>query len=346
MKCLILTTENDFHAAIVSLALENMGFISSIIDLQKNVLDHKLSFHNSSSYIQFLDGIEYDSEDTIWLRRIDYRKLKHFADENGHRFYFQESKAFLESLLYLVSDTNRCINSYPSRLKARKKGLQLHYAKKVGLQCPVSLISNNSTEIRSFIKEREGSAIVKSFYPKAWSKGSKTFTFHASEISTSMLNQNISFNDPHIFQEKITKKHDLRVIFMGNHCIAAKICSEAETIDYKEDLDAMMYVDTYQLPGGIKARCVNIMKSLGIVFGVFDFVEDISGNIFFLEVNESAQFLFLEHYCEELKILDTFCQYSMYQGNPFNFSDTVKFQGLNYRDFYKDASKKIEKTHA
>jgi len=51
------------------------------------------------------------------------------------------------------------------------------------------------------------------------------------------------------------------------------------------------------------------MGKLGLVSGGVDFIVSPDGSWCFLEINEAGQFLFIESWCAELKVLEAFCQF-------------------------------------
>jgi glutathione synthase/RimK-type ligase-like ATP-grasp enzyme len=80
----------------------------------------------------------------------------------------------------------------------------------------------------------------------------------------------------------------------------------------------------------IAARCVRIVKDLRLVFGCIDLIVRPDGETVFLEVNESGQFLFLEHFAE-VPLLDLFSEFLM-SGNPDFLSAAGGEQPVQYGD--------------
>jgi hypothetical protein len=74
------------------------------------------------------------------------------------------------------------------------------------------------------------------------------------------------------------------------------------------------------LPENVLARCRVLMRKLGILFGCFDFIVTPDGEYVFLEVNQQGQFLWKEHLCPSLKMLETFCQFIANPGRDFCYS--------------------------
>ena len=61
-----------------------------------------------------------------------------------------------------------------------------------------------------------------------------------------------------------------------------------------------------QLPLDISEKCKKLMVCLNIEFACFDFIVNKDDDFLFLEINESGQFLFMDHCQEELHLADAF----------------------------------------
>jgi hypothetical protein len=51
------------------------------------------------------------------------------------------------------------------------------------------------------------------------------------------------------------------------------------------------------------------MNEMGLKYAAFDFMIDENGNWWFLECNESGQFLYLEYLIPEARLLEKFCHF-------------------------------------
>lgn len=57
----------------------------------------------------------------------------------------------------------------------------------------------------------------------------------------------------------------------------------------------------------VERSVLDLCARLGVVFGCIDFVEDLEGNIFFLELNQMGQFLWIDHRMPHLGLVGKFC---------------------------------------
>jgi hypothetical protein len=79
-----------------------------------------------------------------------------------------------------------------------------------------------------------------------------------------------------------------------------------------------------ELPEEVAARCREMMRRLGLVFGCFDFIVTPAGDYVFLEVNEMGQFLWLEESLPATPLLQTFCEFLVSQDPNFRRTSSVR----------------------
>ncbi|MCC7634778.1 hypothetical protein IEN52_11595 [Stenotrophomonas rhizophila] len=79
------------------------------------------------------------------------------------------------------------------------------------------------------------------------------------------------------------------------------------------------------------------MNDLGIVSGGFDFIINKKDEWIFLEVNEAGQFFFVEGWCQELPVVDAFCQFI--ESKDENFVYRPPRRRLTLKEAYLAAKK-------
>lgn len=342
MSFIILTERGDFHGHIVKCAMRELGQETSLVYPDEFPATPSLSlcYDRDGSYqLRISDTFEFKDVDCIWMRRLAPPKIDDRLDEINAKYTYREYMSMIESFYYQLSTEFKCINPYPARQATRRKGYQLFVAQKVGLQTPRTLITNDTANIRAFIEGNSHQTLVKPFYSQVWTENDNSTAFYATAIEDNDLPVSPTVVQPNIFQEKIAKISDIRIVAFGNHFVAAKITTDLppSVIDYKEYPNAEMSIEDYDVPDKILTQCIQMMKKMGIVFGIFDFIETASGALVFLEVNESAQFLFIEHSNPDIRLLDCFCQFLQFDGDPFTFASHIYKPTIKYNDFQSDA---------
>jgi hypothetical protein len=114
---------------------------------------------------------------------------------------------------------------------------------------------------------------------------------------------------PNIFQPVVEIKYELRVTVIGKQSYAAKIDSQKDgpLIDWRAAVARNeLGVAEYNLPPLIAERCVLLCKALGLEFGCIDLIVTPDDNFFFLEINQSGQWLWKEARDPNIKLLEAF----------------------------------------
>lgn len=341
---LIHTRRDDAHAKIVSSALSERG--NRVICWEDS--DYPSRAVMSFSYRDGQASADYRNEsfefnasdiDVVWNRRRPSPVVPNIVRA--------EERAFVREELKMCASSSDCfmpdafwINRYDSAFYSELKPLELRLAQKNGLRVPPTLISNDRKRIEDFLSEHQ-SCIYKSLTglnQEEEGKDGMVRILFTTEIDKSMLpHGKILQAAPGIFQKKIKKKFEVRVQFFGNYYAAIAIDSnrlKEGHLDWRIDQGSIKRCEPLLLPDDIYESCRRLMHEFGIVSSAFDFIVDERENWIFLEINEAGQFLFIEHWCPELLLLDAFCQFVECADadfrytpvkNPMNFS---RFQHL------------------
>lgn len=299
----------------------------------------------SSSGIDF--AVNSDVFDVVWFRRPKMPVLPGTAflhiDDRKHAK--MECEMLFHTFWEVISPSAMWINP-PSKAKsANSKLLQLKKALEVGLKVPETIITNNPDKIRNFLglyKE----VVYKTLYPLSWGKGNDIRSAFTSEIHLhSLPSDQILKLTPGIFQKKIQKAYELRVTYFGNYPVAVKLCSQKtgrENLDWRSLPVEEMFVENYNLPETINKKCKALMRKLGLIFGCFDLIVTPDNEYYFLEVNESGQFLWIEQINSEIQVLDIFADFLINKKPTF---ERIKGKTpVSISDFQEEAEEIVKKT--
>ncbi|WP_230598654.1 MvdC/MvdD family ATP grasp protein [Xanthomonas albilineans] len=323
---LVYTANNDFHANIICNALNLRGnhtFKWAGEDYPENSTA-SISLDNGKSNIIFKNSdmsLSQHNIDVVWFRRRMSPKAPTIVDDRDREFATSElcSASYANSIFI---ENSFWINSEASARLCDAKPLQLKLANAAGLNVPRTLISNDPAQIKDFIDSVK-SCIYKPLSGACWNENGSSFSTYTAEINKSLLPEDaILQSTPGIFQEKITKSFEVRAQFFGNFYGAIRIESPSlrnGDLDWRIDQNSISSCSPLNLPNEIFKSCRLLMKALGIVSGAFDFIIDTNGRWFFMEVNEAGQFLFVEAWCEQLPLLDAFCQFVEVADEDFSY---------------------------
>jgi glutathione synthase/RimK-type ligase-like ATP-grasp enzyme len=346
---LIASKLGDAHARSVKVALESLG-VETVCWFgadfpHRDTISADISNQEAlSTKLSAVEGFIVNSATAIWYRRC---KLPSLSDDHcpislnddDRRYAEREIVAAYRGYWHLLANSGFWVNPLASSERCRHKMLQLNVAKQVGLLIPKTKISNSPEDIRKFLQAGFGKTFIyKPFYSAYWKldEGGSA-RLPTTDISIEQLpSDGVLRLTPGIFQEKIDKKYEVRATFMGQSCVAIRINSqqnlEAKTDWRKADLGDLD-IAIHELPVEIYDACVKMMRSLGIVFGCFDFIVTYDEDYVFLEVNEAGQFLWIEHLLPDVPLLDMMCQflingssdfvYKSHQ-NTISYHDTIR----------------------
>ncbi len=343
---LIPTIRGDIHALAVKLALTKKGHSATIYYGQD--FPHGLTnsfFFASGSNEWSVNGsdtkINGDKFDVVWYRRPSSPVIN---DKMFHKDDIPVAKQLNDvmhrSIFQHVGEDAFWVNPVASAMKANSKMAQLSAAQKVGLNVPVTLISNDPVKIKEFISEKRiGTVIYKDLVPPRWEHDfAKYSVSRTSDICLGSLPEDkIIQGTSGIFQEKICKAYEIRVMIFGAHCMALKLLSQKHgkkdgKLDWRSIPIEQLEAEVYQLPDNIRDKCIIAFEKLGIVFGCLDFIVTPDGEYYFLEINQMGQFLWCELLDENFSVLDVFCKFLVSKNKNFRIGreeDTAKVKFTN-----------------
>ena len=176
---------------------------------------------------------------------------------------------------------------------AARKPYQLMVAKRLGLKIPRTLITCDSTAASVFANEIEMA-------------GGEVIYKHASSVAfISMPTRVLSCADrnrmdgmryaPTILQERIRGGVNLRVAVVGSQVFVCEWRDQDgkhDGVDIRFEHDVRMW--NARCSPALREQVLRIHQALGLTFGAYDFKRNSSGELFFLEVNPSGQWLDME----------------------------------------------------
>lgn len=240
-----------------------------------------------------------DSEiDLRRVRAVYYRRAYPPAplsgtDRGAWQFVAREARTMLKGLYaYLECPW---ISYHNAITAAENKPRQLRLASRIGFSVPETLITTDSAAAQDF------SAAIGRTVLKALSYGDLG---DGKVLHTTLLpSWNASFSEdvelcPVLLQRHIAKAADWRVTVVDQTVFSCRIDSQAHAayaIDMRRGLadPAMRHIWT-NLPPRIEELCIALVRELGLRFGAIDLVEDVDGEVWFLEINPNGQWAWIE----------------------------------------------------
>lgn len=96
---------------------------------------------------------------------------------------------------------------------------------------------------------------------------------------------------PHLFQARVDKVADLRVVVIGSRVFAVRI--DSDLLDWRKDYSALTY-RAVDLPDRLARALVEYLEDFHLTSGIFDIAVDRAGDHHWLELNPNGQWGWLE----------------------------------------------------
>lgn len=235
---------------------------------------------------------------SVWYRRpvtpdISSVKLK----SEDIEFAIRENIAFLQNYWACLADV-RWINNPFSLHKVEQKAFQLKVASELGFLIPQTMISNVYESILSFAVNCKNGFVVKPLSHGALGEADEKaiFTNEINIDSINNLKESINLC-PFIIQEKITKECDVRVTVFSDNVFAHRILPKTglpREVDWRLYKPHELLYNAIRPPEEVSASIRRFMVIMNISYGAFDFCITPKGDWFFIEVNPSGQFAWIE----------------------------------------------------
>lgn len=282
-RCAFIDFDTDFKLSLQFLT-DGFEVKARLFDVEQEAVD-----------IDMLSSV-------VWLRnKADIRIAKDKTDQ-VYDFRINETERYLKGMIHQLGLQH--FNAMPGRYAANTKSFQLSVARRVGLQIPRTLISNDKKRIVDFLKNLDSRAIAKPYFtvnPKPISDGSDTgvLPILVNEVSLEEVlhSSDIEFSiAPAQFQELIDKEYEIRLLATVVGCAAFKIRSQ-ETERGKIDWRRIQNEDVFEpmrVPDGLVEKSLNFLREAGLQYGVMDLIATPDGQVYFLECNVDGQWAWLE----------------------------------------------------
>jgi len=320
---LILSIPGDLHAFAVAAALERKGAQSSIwltSDYPNRAAESILISQQGTRLEPFdIHGNPIETTvDCVWNRRPRHRppdELVHPADRQFARMQCADFRMGFLSALSLEAARRGalCVNPWESCRKSENKIIQQYYAARVGFQIPETLYTNDPDKIRAFLHSSDSGIVYKPLEGVLWADEETEWGYYTRTLDEEdLVDDQALIAAPGIYQRHIAKEYEIRLTMIGNRPYAARILSQeiAEArIDWRRaSFGSALRFEAVEVPTELLWKCQQLMNTLGIVFGCFDFIVTPESEYYFLEVNQAGQFLFLEE-TAGLPVLDAFSEF-------------------------------------
>lgn len=312
MTVLIITRSDDNEAPVrVAEAVEARGVRAYRVDTDRFPTDMRISIVEDpargeagrprGSIVGPAGEVALEEVTAIYYRRFNVGAgIPAELDRQLRAPSVEESRRVLQGLMAMLAASGVFVlDRLDVVRRAEHKPLQLALARRLGLEVPRTLVSNDPEAVRAFAAGLPGGIVSKMMASFAvYDEAGREQVVFTNPVSAEDLGdlEGLSLC-PMTFQERIDKALELRVTVVGDRVMAASIDSQAlprAREDWRRE-GAALVGDwrAYELPGGVREKAVALMDALGLNYGAFDFIVEPGGRHVFLEVNPVGEFMWL-----------------------------------------------------
>jgi glutathione synthase/RimK-type ligase-like ATP-grasp enzyme len=306
MAVLIVSMPNDYESIAVQWALRKLGTDCDVLytcDLAGGAewsygLDapDRLDTEFRGSHQRF----DFQRYSAVWMRRPNIVVPRPaLTDRFEQSAAERDCSQFLRSMFARIERGKFVASHVEAMRTCNSKPFQFGVAREIGLPLPPTLISNSPQRILRFFHENGGRMVYKPLTANAFQLADGNTTFAPTTLieDEALLRDNDLTSTPGICQAAIEKTAEIRVTILGRSVFAVEKSfphrSAALHVDWRGMYKGAVFRE-HTLPAPIIEQSVRLLRELGLVMGMFDFILDGQGNYHFLEVNPQGQFLWAD----------------------------------------------------
>jgi glutathione synthase/RimK-type ligase-like ATP-grasp enzyme len=293
---LLLTHSGDFDVPDrVAHALEHEGARAIRVDTDRFPASASLSVSSEDHGLRASLLVAEREIDLLRCRAVWCRRLWPAAggvdvDPRWAAACAAQARDAFFGALALLEDELVVINRPGPQARAEHKVVQLRAARAAGLTLPPTLVTNDPAAARAFVDEHRD-VVTKMLVPLSASMdGSGPFVYTSAVDDGDMRHIEGLRPAPMIFQRRVEKREELRVVVVGDQVFAAAVTPSS--LDWRTGTGSAWR--RAELSTGAAGACVKLVKDLGLVTGALDFIVDTHGALVFLEVNPAGEWGFVE----------------------------------------------------
>ncbi|MCX5194436.1 ATP-grasp ribosomal peptide maturase [Streptomyces sp. NBC_00249] len=232
-----------------------------------------------------------DDVRAVYWRRPTWPAFPHLSPDDA-RFAAAQTRYGLGGVLHALDDP-LWVNHPLRSAEADYKPHQLALAQRLGLAVPPTLITNDPTEAREFVAAQPV-VIHKTLRATPYQRDGVPVVSWAEPVTADEIDDRVRVV-PHLFQVRVDKVCDVRVLIVGRRVFAVRI--ESDLLDWRRDYSALTY-SAVTLPTSLEAALLAFLDAFGLASGSFDLAVDRDGAHWLLELNPNGQWGWLAEQTE------------------------------------------------
>lgn len=225
-------------------------------------------------------AIEVGPGTSVWWRKPT---MPEGIQDDDEAWVADENQAALLGLLR-AARVRIWVNDPDTAARAGLKAPQLTLARRLGLNTPETLLTNDPLAAAKFV-QRYQDVVVKAMRQKRTLFIPTTTVLPGADLSDVA-------GAMHQFQRRIDKAWDARIVAIGERLFPVKIV--APGLDVRTARREDQSYSAIAAPGHVAKALRTYMREERLAYCAFDFVGDAAGAWYFLEANPGGEFLYLQ----------------------------------------------------
>lgn len=241
------------------------------------------------------DGTRHSAAEwrSVWTRRGRWQKVG-IKDPGEHLTYIESSYTLVAMLRSL--EDRYWMNPLQAQWNSDNRLVQAQLARSLGWLVPETLVTNEPSAAKAFLRQH-GHLISKHI------SGGGPY----ERADRSLLTQSITLDDedkldhvawcPTLLQRAIHKSVEMRAVVVDGKVFVGGIEPHR---DERSQVDGRLWVLTdmrfarMAISTELEQRILSLVRAMGLTYGAMDLLVDPVGDVYFLEVNPSGQWGFIE----------------------------------------------------
>lgn len=302
-EVLILTKKLDIESDLLGIQLlrhgiEYLKITEEDIPLKFGI---ELNVGENNQYILKLGKktVNCNNIKLVLFRYFDLKFLNYYS--GIYQLYFEQQWYQLFNYLRTIL---KCvwINDPQNTFDAENRLHQLLTAQKLGLRIPETTITNIPDSGKAFLDKHADKTIIKVLHHHEITFRQISHRFLTTTIKSSIKSKLDDLKyAPLIFQKKIPIEKEIRITLIGDKIFPVQITT---TIDKNEYSDLHMVQEKHlrfkpiQIERDLERKCLKMNQTLGLSVASLDFIVDINGETYFLEINPIGDWNWLEKHID------------------------------------------------
>jgi hypothetical protein len=290
---LILTSSQDLTADFLIVALIERSLLYFRLNAE-DLADARYRFTDDG--VRSIDlgarALDLNSITAVWYRRAIHPTPSHGESTSEGVFIAGELRHLVFGMAW--NPNILWVNPIDKVYVAEHKLYQLEVAKNLGFRVPRTLVSTDPAELRAFTLSNARGTICKPIFHGLFFDGADSYSIYTRNVVADEFTEGMLLGGPVLLQEEIQRGSDLRITFVGNRCFAAQVNASFPAVDWRTP-EASASFSIIEMDAAVQDKCEAMLNILGLRYGAFDFIRSPEGQWFFLEINPTGEWAWLEN---------------------------------------------------